>query len=151
MNKKIDLNEAKRIAEATHDAYSRNRYTDVAWLQIARRLLTEGASPAEARWVLESKNMRWAADYANRNHSATAADFFAYIVSNKAGTFPWQTLIAEARKETKVTGSDLAGACEGEDIADLIDLARMVNNGVTGPRIQQIAGSLLARIEGRSK
>lgn len=142
----------KKIADETHEAFSRSRYTDAGWAGIIKRLAREGASEAEIVWILRSKHMRWAADEANREHSATAADFARYVVTRIKGTLPWQELIEEAREElTPKTGANLAGACEGEDIAELIDLARMVGNGVTGPKVRQIASSLVARIQARAK
>src|SRR5690349_20283787 len=129
-------NEAKRIAENTVEAYSRGRYTDAGWKRIAQALLDAGATAAEAEWVLNSKHMRWAADDANRSHSATAADFLAYANKRKGkeGT-GLAGLVLAARKELGLvdvktgfpqTGADLAGACEGEQIADLINLALKV-------------------------
>ena len=50
-------------------------------------------------------------------------------------------------------GSDLAGACEGEQIADLIDLARAVANMTpsTYKTLIARAKALTAEIEGRAK
>src|SRR5215471_1417222 len=120
---------AKQIAAATQDAYSCSRYTPAAWIGIARALLEAGADADEAHWVLMSKHTRWAADSASRNHSATLADFLNYAKSGHVGSL--EKLIAAARHELKpaapapasLDGAYLAGACEGEDIADLIDLA----------------------------
>lgn len=50
----------------------------------------------------------------------------------------------------KRAGADLAGNCEGEDIADLIDLARSIATNSTTPAVtKQVALGILARIEGR--
>lgn len=144
--------QAKQLV-GTFNAYSQDRYSEAGWVQIARRLLTEGASEAEVRWIMESKYMRWAADAANRRHSATAAEFASYVVRTFKVTLPWQALIAKARKETAPTpvshdGAYLACACTGDDIAAMIDLLRKVANdeislGDTVLTAQQI----LARIE----
>jgi hypothetical protein len=161
----MNTNEAKRIADKTVDAYSRGRYTDAGWLGIAKRLLEEGAAPAEAEWVLESKHTRWAADNANRAHHTTAADFAKYVVTRIGGTLPWQTLLTEARKDLArqnppapagKSGADLAGACEGEQIADLIELARMVALGQAetipgAARLKTRAKAIIAEIEARAK
>jgi len=145
--------EAKQVAKETAEAYSRERYTDAGWAQIAIRLATEGAEVEEIRWILKSKHMRWAADAANRNHSVTAADFNNYVTVHCQGGY--ERLLRDARKETgketrqAITGADLAGDCEGEDIADLIDLARTLRN-IGGPSaINLRASAILSRIEAR--
>lgn len=143
---KITKAEAKQIAEHV-DAYSRDRYTDAAWLRIAARLAEFGFTAREITWTLTSKHMRWAADCANRNHSATAADFLAYVEHSMSGLHGLAGLQAAARKET-ATGADLAGACEGEEIADLITLAQMAAKGTLG--IQARAREILARIQARA-
>lgn len=56
---------------------------------------------------------------------------------------------------SKKTGADLAGACEGEQIAELIDLARRVANGDTAwpnhrAEISAQAEALIAEIERRA-
>ncbi len=88
---------AKQIADATIDAYSRNRFSDAGWLGIIRALLAAGATEAEARWVLESKHTRWAADAASRNQGATAANFLAYANSPHVGNV--EKLVLAARFE----------------------------------------------------
>ncbi len=151
-------NEAKRIAENTVDAYSRGRYTDAGWRRIAQGLLDAGATAAEAEWVLNSKHMRWAADDANRNHSATSADFLAYANKRKGkeGT-GLAGLVLAARRELGVpadapqTGADLAGACEGEQIADLINLALNVRASSRDERLVAQAARILDEITGRAK
>lgn len=155
----IDTVLAKQIAERTSDAHSRDRYTDAAWFQIAKRLATEGADADAIEWILRSKYMRWAADASNRSHSTTAADFASYVVTSQKSTFPWQALIAIASKDlgvatepiVELTGADLAGACEGEDIAELIDLAISLRKGGNVTRLQQAAAAIVIRITGRAK
>lgn len=89
----------QRVVEATAGAYSRERYTDYGWLCIARRLLAEGASEAEAEWIMKSQHMRRAADAANKgDQETTVADFARYVVTSQDGTLPWQTLLASARE-----------------------------------------------------
>ena len=157
----MKANEAKRIAELTQDAYSRDRYSDAGWLGIIRTFLAAGASEAEIRWVLESKHMRWAADDANRRHSTTLADFRAYAEKRrgKEGT-GFDGLLGAARKELGTadakasfnqTGADLAGACEGEQIADLIDLALKVRARSREEALVAEAGRILDEITGRAK
>lgn len=144
----------KRIADKTVDAYSRARYTDAGWSRIISRLADEGASEAEIIWVLESKHMRWGADAANRSHSATSADFHAYVTSPHVGSYA--KLIQTARIElakgnpvhgiaTAKIGADLAGNCEGEDIADLIDFVNA--HAATG---NKRAAEIIARIKSRA-
>lgn len=159
--------QATLIAMTTAEAYSRNRYTDTGWMRIAQALLDAGATQAEAEWVLNSKHMRWAADDANRLNCATSADFLAYANKRKGkqGT-GIAGLVLAARKELAVaatlTGADLAGACEGEQIADLIDFARTVRDETTpsgergdGDRqlaiLRDKAARILAAIEARAK
>lgn len=157
-------------AIGARDAYSWNRYTDAGWMQIAKRLADEGASPAEIDWTLRSKHMRWAADHANRSHSVTAADFADYVhyTFQRKPAEPWQALLIEVRKDLAkhapkpATGADLAGACEGEQIAALIDFARTVRDetspsGERGDAERQLAilrdkaARILAAIEARAK
>jgi len=148
---------AKQIAAATEDAYSCSRYTPAAWIGIARALLEAGADADEAHWVLMSKHTRWAADGASRNHGTTLADFLNYVKSGHVGSL--EKLIAAARRELKpaaapasLDGAYLAGACEGEDIADLIDLARALRaDGITnyGPRAARILETIERRAADR--
>lgn len=150
---------AKQVAARTQDAYSRDWYTDAGWLGVARRLAEEGLNATEIEWVLRSKHMRWAADYVSRSHSVRAADFIAYTLEN--GGF--EKLARDVRNNAKhdlpatpASGADLAGACEGEDIAELIDLARQVATlrfligGGPTPEATR-ASEILARIEARAK
>lgn len=157
------MTKTQKIAAATQDAYSRNRYTDAAWTRIAGLLLTQGFNPEEAAWVLNSKHMRWAADAANRSHSATANDFVAYasgLVTNDHGRKTgFASLLIEARKDLTpkplaTTGADLAGACEGEDVAELIDFVRKVRSTgrvADAAALVEEAGRILDRIEARAK
>lgn len=156
---KTTTEQAKQAANGARDAYSHDRYTIAGWMQIALRLAAEGANPAEIDWVLRSKHMRWAADMANRSYSVTAADFANYVVTrHDHGTFPWQTLLKEVREDLNKqtpkgkTGADLAGDCSGEDIADLINLARKVKAlGVNTTAYGREAAEILERIERRAK
>ena len=119
-----------QVVAAAEGAYSQDRYTAFAWTRIARFLLHEGATQAEAEWVLRSKHMRWASDNANRSSHTTYVDFLKYLAAPRVGGV--EALLADARKDlapAKMTGADLAGFCEGEQIADLIDLARRAANG----------------------
>lgn len=154
-------NQISQIAENTVDAYSRNRYTDAGWRRIAAALVEAGATAAEAEWVLNSKHMRWAADDANRSHSATSADFLAYANKRKGKEGAGLAgLVLAARKELGVvdaktgfpqTGADLAGACEGDQIADLINLALKVRARSRDEALVAEAGRILDEITGRAK
>jgi hypothetical protein len=144
---------AATLVLATQDAYSKSRYTDAAWLRITKQLLQDGLTEAEVEWILRSKHMRWAADAANRDHSVTANDFAHYLVNYRGGL---AAILAEARKEQAQsapapagkTGADLAGFCEGEQIAALIDLVRSASQG---NQIKNRATRLIAEIELRAK
>lgn len=145
--------EAARIATKAEDAFSREKYTTAGWIGIAKRLAVEGASPAEIEWVLRSKHMRWAADFSNRRSNVTLFDFASYVerpggLKKNGGS--WAILVAEARKETTqvLSGADLAGACEGEQIAEALDLLR---EAAAGKSIQARAFRLLQEIENRAK
>ena len=65
--------------------------------------------------------------------------------------------LVECMKTTKSTqrtktGADLAGACEGEQIAQLIDLVRATAQGLYSHlTIKERAESLIAEIEARAK
>jgi hypothetical protein len=153
-------NNANLVAQNTADAYSRDRYTDAAWTRIAKRLLAAGFTVEQAEWTLRSKHMRWAADFTGRSHSVTAADFDAYLAdwswNARYGKGGLARILGDAIRELGAPeapdGAELAGATEGEDIADLIDLARdlrATQGNVT--RFGQRAAQILARIEGRAK
>jgi hypothetical protein len=59
--------------------------------------------------------------------------------------------VARIPKELPTSGADLAGYAEGEDIADLIDLARTLRN-IGGPSAVNLrASEILSRIEARAK
>jgi hypothetical protein len=142
-------NVADKIAARTHDAYSRPRFSDAGWLGVVQALLDQGATAAEAEWVLNSKHMRWAADSASRNYGATLKDFLAYANSPHVGSV--LKLVLAARYELKpkpatLDGATLAGACEGEQIAQMIDLLRQA---ARGGNIQNSATILIAEIERR--
>jgi hypothetical protein len=145
----IGSKQAKEIAR-TVDAYSRGRFTNVGWERIAARLAANGFTPEGITWVLTSKHMRWAADHARRDHSATADDFAVYVNAPES-RLGWDKLKFEAQGTpvpAPKTGADLAGNCEGEDIAELIDLARAVSLGKD--QTAKAALAILARIEARS-
>lgn len=155
--------EAKQVAVATRDAYSINRYTWTGWNRIAQMLLDAGFTAAEARWVLESKHTRWAADHASKRTGANEIDFNDYVIATN-GAKSWRHLLAACRKEMDIpaaartmTGADLAGACEGEQIADLINLARATDTyfskvfGNPNHELAKRARLILADIEARAK
>lgn len=152
--------DAARIATKAEDAYSRDRYTTAGWIGTAKRLAAEGFDPAEIDWVLRSKHMRWAGDAANRNQAVTAADFAGYVerhlVPAAGDANGWARLRREAateiNKETryKTSGAYLAGACDGEQVADLIDTLRRVEK-YCPIHEQDAIRKLLAEIERRSK
>ena len=152
--------EVKALADHTRDAHSRDRYTDAGWVQIIKRLDTEGFTLAQVEWVLFSKHMRWAGDAANRNHGVTAADFANYVNVHLVGGFG--RLLGDCLKENQpttetrraLTGADLAGACEGEQVADLIDLAQKVAKGgnmMDFCNMSRRAQAILAEIERRAR
>lgn len=123
--------ETQRIAELTQDAYSRPRYTDAGWTGIIRDLAAAGATEAEIRWILESKHTRWAADAANRNHSATAADFQRYAFSPHVGSY--EKLIRTAqidlehqakRRESTDPRPTLAGVSTADLLAEIARRAK---------------------------
>ena len=123
---------ANRAALAAEDSYSRDRYADVAWRKIAKALIVAGASEAEATWILKSKHMRWAADQANKRTGCTALDFSNYAAKQKRVVGDGLAgLIEKARRELGtvdtrtgfiLNGAELAGACEGEQIAEALDI-----------------------------
>lgn len=154
----------KALASRTDDAYSFSTYGEREWIRAIRLLADRGYNERAIEAILRSKYTRWAADARTTNAKPRGEDVLIFIMDprNKVTRADVITLAQMTFNDNSIdignpegprvpTGDDLAGACEGEDIAALIDLARMVNNGVTGPRIQQIAGSLLARIEERAK
>lgn len=164
--------DAARIATKAEDAYSRDRYTTAGWIGAAKLMAAEGFEPAEIDWVLRSKHMRWAGDAANRNHAVTLANFANYIDHHLTPTAADASGMARLRREAanainqetrrRSTGAFLAGACEGEDIADLIDFARSVRDetcpsGEPGDGERQLAilrdkaTRILSAIERRAK
>jgi hypothetical protein len=143
---------------ATFDAYSQDRYTSAAWVQIAARLITEGFSDAEVRWVMESKYTRWAADAANKPREATAADFANYVTSPHLGSFEKLHRVTQREVIPPATqdGAELAGNCEGEQIAALIDLVKLVAEGKArdpfyAAGLVTRAQALIAEIKGRAQ
>lgn len=142
---KTNKEAAQRIADATVDAYSRDRYTDAGWAKIIKNLLLQGFNEAEARWVLESKHMCWAADRATGNRILGQNHNFNAYVMGHCGSFA--NLLAEARRSMIPTGADLAGSCEGEQIAQALDLLRVAANGGS---IQNSAKLFLAEIAKRA-
>lgn len=73
--------QAVRLAEATSDAYSVDRYAN--WSAVVEMLLGRGFTEREAEAILRSKWTRWAADETEHLHDgygqATAADLSAHL------------------------------------------------------------------------
>lgn len=75
------MTRAKKIAAATEDAYSVDRYT--SWLACARLLVNRGLSDEQVECVLRSKIMRWAGDVSNKPYGRTTAlDLARYLDAN---------------------------------------------------------------------
>lgn len=130
---KINAAEINRIAEATQDAYSYDRYTRPGWVGAARKMAAAGYNAQQVEAVLRSKHMRWASDAAGRSGFTTAADFAKYWEGEFGGfNTPKAAQEVESLTGQKIptqpepTGADLAEFAEGEEIADMIDLAKMV-------------------------
>jgi hypothetical protein len=58
---------ALAMAEKTSDAYSFERYGEKSWLANTKFLLAK-YTEEQVEWILRSKHMRWAADYAEGNY-----------------------------------------------------------------------------------
>ena len=86
---------AKQLALKTSDAYSASKYGK-QWENCAALLLKAGFSPAEAESQLRSKNMRWAADGAEKQ---TQLSFFISFAATLAKNH------AEMKKEAAVWGA----------------------------------------------
>jgi len=71
------IDEAKKLATATSDAYSADRYGK-QWINCAALLLSCGFTEKQAEQQLRSKNMRWAADGARIQ---TQSGFFISFAS----------------------------------------------------------------------
>lgn len=66
---------AQKIADQTREAYSFDTYGAAEWLACAQLLMDRNFTAEEAKWVLESKLTRWAADA----HGATAKGLAAFL------------------------------------------------------------------------
>lgn len=169
----VTREQARVIAgRAADGAYYHSAYTPTGWVGVATFLADRGFDEAEIEWTLWSKHMRWAADSANRSAYVTASNF-----KNYATRYGLDRLREDARKGlgkelgpglakvgreilnlalTNQTGADLAGACEGEQIATLIDLVQMVALGqhktkAGAERLQAKAAALVAEIKARGE
>lgn len=71
---------AETIAEITSDAYSFDRYT--SWVGVAEALLKMGYTEREARGIMRSKWMRWAADRYNRYGRIPAKAIVEFITAS---------------------------------------------------------------------
>lgn len=162
---KVTNREAEDVAFTTRDARSHDRYGRGAWVMTAKRLAQRGYDRQQIEAVLRSKIMRWAGDASGKT-KPTSADVLTYLDDPRNGgaaeieritqdTFGDKRLHPVARglagllNDTPKTGADLAGFCEGEDIADLIDLARKVKALPT--TYGREAANILDRIERRAK
>lgn len=146
MTKLVSNNESAKIAEAATDAFYYGRYGLHEWKKAARFMALQGYDSQQIEAVLRSNWPGLAANAADRgDFGATAGDLTRWIseshANGKGGVaarvealaqefastrrFPesFRGLIQVASVQT-LTGADLAGYCEGEDIAELIDLAR---------------------------
>lgn len=166
---------ANKIADRTYEgAFSAERYGRTEWRKAARLMADRGFAAEQIEAVLKSKWMRWAADAAGTSRGK-ADHLAAYLNKNVRtlnddlvllveGTFDTATALRMPRPipEPRVaTGADLAGSCEGEDIADLIDLARAIRDEASqvAPAdaalaikvLSDRATTILATIERRAK
>jgi hypothetical protein len=172
----ISKPKATAIANATTDAYSFDRYGLTEWRKAARMMAARGFSERQIAVVLRSKWMRWAADAASKAKNATAADLERYFDVHLGSRLPKHLadLVFEETGIHEITdgiilgvsqvpqnGADLAGACTGEDIADLIDFAKAVRDDASKVSaadckialdvLRDRAKVILARIQDRTK
>lgn len=162
---KVSTVKANRIADETN-GWSKERYGKAEWRTAARLMASRGFSERQIAVVLDSKWMRWAADAANRQATgAKGRDLIEWIEKHLGGRFYKQLadLVFEVTGEHESTdeisttvfmqtptGADLAGACEGEDIAALIDFA--IEIAKSGTPIQRTAAAaIVTRIQERAK
>lgn len=81
---------ARKVALATQDAYSYDRYGANAWLATAKWLAKQGLTERQIEAMLRSKHTRWAMDAAGDKNKGTA--FSAYVENSRG----WLNLAAEA-------------------------------------------------------
>jgi hypothetical protein len=155
----------------TSGAYSFDRYGVTEWRRAIRMMDARGFTEMQITAVLYSKWMRWAADAANHERGR-ATDLERYLDVHVGGRIykqiaelapgePTEQIISRAKPTP--SGADLAGFCEGEDIADLINLAiatrdeasLVANNPKDAKLALQVlrdrAAAILARIERMAK
>lgn len=139
------LNEkaAAAVAARTADAYSADRY-GAEWPKVAAALLRDGWTPRQAEAIMRSKWARWAADAG----TPTAAALLVYVRKLGAQRTAAVNHLVATTPQT-MAGADLAGACEGEHIAEALDLLVAVSDGLDPVLAQNRARTLLAEIRGR--
>ncbi len=77
-------NLASKIAGATRDAYSHDRYAN--WTAVATKLLAFGCNEEETEWVMRSKWMRYAADAIDHSYgNIPARAIIDYIKTQQGG------------------------------------------------------------------
>lgn len=152
------------LADRTEDAYSFPTYGQREWRRAIRLLLDRGYNDRGIEAILRSKMTRWAADARPANAKPRGDDVILYIDNprNKVTAATITRLAQETfnddgtdigtptfPKAKRTEGADLAGDCEGEDVADLIDLALMAAGGAHSIDLAARAKAILARIEAR--
>jgi len=148
------------LADKTADAYSHDRYGRTEWRKAIRLLGVRGHGAREIEAILRSKWTRWAADGSDRPEKPRAQDLIRFMDEprNRCSATSIAELVATTFPEAPTTGDELAGACEGEDIAVLIDLALTtiraaeMDHGRSVPLkdLSLLARSIVGRIKARA-
>lgn len=161
---KLKAAEIKTLAKSTEDAYAFPTYGEREWIRAIRLLSDRGYNGRGIEAILRSKIARWAADSRPAAAKPRGDDIINYLddPKNKVTHATITRLAQETFNDDgqdlgnptsprPKNGADLAGFAEGEDIADLIDLARTLRS-IGGPAAVNLrASEILARIEARAK
>ncbi len=90
---------ARKVALATQDAYSYDRYGSNAWLATAKWMAKQGLNEQEIEAMLRSKHTRWAMDAAGDKGKSKAFENYAASATNCG----WFNLKVEAKEMARQT------------------------------------------------
>lgn len=93
----------------TRGAYSFERYSVPAWLEVIETLLGYGLADAEIEWLLLSKHARWAADVDGAEYgSVPAVAFLRYLGETVTGRLAFRDLaFAMGNAEREAAGLEV--------------------------------------------
>jgi hypothetical protein len=118
------------LLDRTRDAYSFDTYGESGWRGAIAMLVRRGYDDRQIEAILRSKWTRWAGDMSNKPHGRNNGADLARFLDTAKGTTAKDVdelvigTFGALHDDKTLTGADLAGHCEGEQIAALIDLAR---------------------------